>query len=257
MRNKLFIATFCHGAVDVIKEHKLQIEINHTCISECLNPESRQDLLASIRRDIEECGANRVIVHGPFTEIIPAAIDARARDFAKKRLDECFEVCHAIGSKDMVVHTGYIPFMYFKSWQAEKGAMFWQDFMKDKPADFRIHVENVLDDEPFMIADMMKQIDDPRIGVCLDVGHAEAAGHSTIAIEEWIRVLGPWLTHFHIHNNHGDRDAHGPLDEGILDFHSIFDTIKQHCKPDVTFTIESRNCAASVDWLVNEGYLER
>ena len=257
MRNNIFIATFSYGAVDVIRKNQLNIEINHTCISEELNPENREKLLASIRRDIEETGTERVIVHGPFTEIIPAAIDGRARDFAKKRLEEAWEVCRAIGAEGMVVHTGWIPFMYFKEWQAEKGAAFWQEFMQDKPQDFRIFVENVLDDEPYMLANMMKQITDPRIGLCLDVGHALAAGHNAIPMEEWIRVLGPYLMHFHIHNNHGDRDAHGALslEDGVLDFNEVFGWIRQYCRPDVTFTIESRDCASAVKWLTENGYI--
>ena len=258
MRNNIFIATFSYGAVDVIKEHKLNIEINHTCISEELNPENRENLLAAIRRDIEETGAERIIVHGPFTEIIPAAIDGRSRDFARTRLEEAWEVCRDIGAESMVVHTGWIPFMYFKEWQSEKAASFWQDFMKDKPEHFRIFVENVLDDEPYMLADMMKQIEDKRIGLCLDVGHALAAGHDMIKMEEWIRVLGPYLGHFHIHNNHGDRDAHGglSLEDGILDYNQVFTWIRQYCSPDVTFTIESRDCAGAVKWLTEQGYLK-
>ena len=69
MRKNIFIATFSYGAVDVIKENQLNIEINHTCISEELNPENREKLLAAIRRDVTDCGADRVILHGPFTEI--------------------------------------------------------------------------------------------------------------------------------------------------------------------------------------------
>ena len=242
-----------------MNEKQLNIEINHTCISEALNPESREKLLASIRRDIEETGAGRIIVHGPFTEIIPAAIDARARDFAKVRLEEAYQVCQAIGAEAMVVHTGWIPFMYFKEWQAEKGAAFWQEFMKDKPETFRIYVENVLDDEPYMIADMMKHVTDPRIGICLDLGHAMAAGRNMIPIASWIRVLGPHIRHFHIHNNHGDRDAHGSLslEDGIMDFNEIFASVREHCREDVTFTIESRDCAAAVKWLEDNGYLKQ
>ena len=255
MREKLFIATFSGGALETIKENKLNIEINHTCISEALDDENRSRLLGEIRKDIEECGAQRVLVHGPFTEIIPAAIDYKAREFALERLEQSCQVAASVGAEAMIVHSGYIPFMYFKEWQAEKSAVFWQKFMSDKPADFRLYVENVLEDEPYMIADMMERIDDSRIGLCLDVGHALAAGHGAVPIEKWIEVLGPHIGHFHIHNNHGDGDTHSPLGEGLLDFHNIFAAADAHCRPDVTFTIESRECAPSVRWLIDEGYL--
>lgn len=205
------------------------------------------------------------MLHGPFTEIIPAAIDYKAREFALKRLEQSFNVASEVGAEAMIVHSGYIPFMYFKEWQAEKSAAFWQHFMADKPSSFRIFVENVLEDEPYMIADMMKRIDDSRIGLCLDVGHALAAshsaaghcstGHGAVPIEKWIEVLGPHICHFHIHNNDGEGDTHSPLGEGLLDFHSIFAAAEAFCDPDVTFTVESRDAAASVKWLAEEGYL--
>lgn len=299
MREKLFIATFSHGAVAVIKEYGLNIEINHTCISEDLDEGRREGLLAAIGADLTasgvsaarskakarqaaqagdaragqaaqagedtcaengtcaKAGAGRIIVHGPFTEIYPAAIDYRALEFGRRRLEEAFQVCQSIGAEGMVVHSGYVPFIYFKEWQAEKSALFWQDFMADKPADFRIFVENVLEDEPYMIANMMKQISDPRIRLCLDVGHAAAAGKGMIPIEEWIQVLGPYLGHFHLHNNYGDRDSHSAFGDGTMDFHRIFSAIETCCGDDVTFTIESRDCTGSVRWLVENGYLSQ
>lgn len=255
LKNRLFIATFSAGALETIREYQLNIEINHTCISEDLDPDNRSRLLHEIRADIQASGAQRVILHGPFTEIIPAAIDHKAREFALERLNQSFQVASASGAESMIVHTGYIPFMYFKEWQAEKSAAFWQKFMEDKPADFRLYIENVLEDEPYMLADMMRQIHDPRIGICLDAGHALAAGHSAVPIETWIEVLGPYIGHFHIHNNHGDGDTHSPLGEGILDYHSIFAAASAHCRPDVTFTIESREALPSVTWLMEAGYL--
>ena len=110
----------------------------------------------------------------------------------------------------MIVHSGYIPFMYFKEWQAEKSAVFWQKFMSDKPADFRLYVENVLEDEPYMLAEMMKQIKDPRIGICLDVGHAHYMGEN---LYNTIKLYGKRLIALHIHDNNRMDDLH------LLPFH--------------------------------------
>lgn len=255
MRDKLFICTFSDSAIDIIRENKLNIEINHTCISELLDPEKREELLKAIREDIEVSSAKRVILHGPFTEIIPAAIDYRARDFAMERLEEAYEVARDIGAESMVVHTGWMPEIYFKSWQAEKGAAFWQKFMEDKPANFKIHVENVLDNEPYMLADFMKFIDDPRISLCLDIGHAQAAGDGSIDICEWIKILGPYIGHFHLHNNYGDRDAHNSFGDGSMDMNKVFAAISEFCRTDVTLTIESHNAAGSVKWLKENDYI--
>ena len=155
----------------------------------------------------------------------------------------------------MVVHNGWLPFIYFKEWQAEKGAEFWMDYIEDKPADFRIYVENVLEDEPYMMADMMKNIDDPRIRLCLDVGHAHAVTSADIPVETWIEVLSPWLGHFHLHNNDGAGDQHNIFTEGTMDMDKILRTIQANCCKDVTFTIEAKEAVACAEWLKTQGWL--
>lgn len=255
MRDKIFICTFSDNAIDIIRQNQLNIEINHTCISDCLDSDKRPQLLENIKSDIAASSAKRIVLHGPFTEIIPAAIDYRARDFAMERLNEAYEVAASVGAESMVVHTGWMPEIYFKSWQAEKGAAFWQKFMEDKPEDFKIHVENVLDDEPYMLLDFIERIDDSRISLCLDIGHAQAAGDNSLSICEWIKILGPHIGHFHLHNNYGDRDAHNAFGDGTMDFNEVLKTINEYCSPDVTLTIESHDAAGSVEWLKSNGYI--
>ena len=255
LRNKLYVATFQKNAIEVAKEYGLGIEYNHTCISECLDVEYREKLLDDMRNDFEKVGHKDAVLHGPFTEIIPAGIDYRARQMGKSRLDEAFQVCNSLGVKKMVVHNGWVPFMYFKEWQAEKGAQFWQDFMKDKPKDFFIYVENVLEDEPYMLKSFMENISDSRIKLCLDIGHANATTASDLPIEKWIEVLGPYIGHFHLHNNDGTGDLHGDFENGSMDMNSVFDAIQKHCNEDITFTIEARECGLCAKWLKDNNYI--
>lgn len=258
MKNKLFIATFSEDALNVAKDFGIGLEINHTCISEDLDPSNRRNLLAQIRSDIaaaEIPDASGLFLHGPFTEIHPAAIDYRARQLGMERLNEAYEVATALGINRMVVHTGWIPFIYFKSWQAEKGAEFWQRFMSDKPSDFHIYVENVLDDEPYMLLDMMKRIDNPSIKLCLDTGHANATTSPELPVEKWIEVLGSHIGHFHLHNNDGTGDSHSAFDCGSMDMNSIFSAIGAFCDADVTLTIEARDARSCLEWLKRSDYI--
>lgn len=258
MKNRLFIATFSEDALNVAKDFGVGLEINHTCISEELDPSNRRNLLAQIRKDIAAAGvsdSSGLFLHGPFTEIHPAAIDYRARQMAMERLNEAYEVAAALGINRMVVHTGWIPFIYFKSWQAEKGAEFWQKFMSDKPSDFHIYVENVLDDEPYMLLDMMKRIDNPSIKLCLDTGHANATTSPELPVEKWIEVLGSHIGHFHLHNNDGTGDSHNAFDCGSMDMNSIFSAIDAFCDADVTLTIEARDARSCLEWLKRSDYI--
>lgn len=258
MRNKLFIATFSEDALKVARDFGVGLEINHTCISENLDVPNRVRLLEEIGADIQTAGitdSHRLFLHGPFTEIHPAAIDYRAKEFGMERLNQAFEVASSFGIDRMVVHTGWLPFIYFKSWQAEKGAEFWQRFMADKPSDFRIFVENVLEDEPYMMLDMMKQIDNPAIKLCLDVGHANAMTGADVPVTKWIEVLGPHIGHFHLHNNDGAGDSHSAFDKGSMDFAEILRAIAENCDPSATLTIEAHDARSCLEWLKRGDYI--
>ena len=257
IKDRLYIATFCEKYREAIKDFGVGMEINHTCISHLLDEEGdkRQKLLDNIERDIKASEAKRVMIHGPFTEIIPAAIDHKMRDLGMLRVNQAYDVAEHFGLKKMVVHTGWMPFMYFKSYQAEKGAEFWQEFMEGKAPDFTLAVENVLDDEPYMMKDMMDKITDQRIRICLDIGHAHAVTLDEYKVLDWLKVLGPYITHFHLHNNDGTGDSHSAFDEGTLDIRETLLAIEEYCPEDVTYTIEARKAIDCLNWLGDKGFI--
>ena len=257
IRDRLYIATFCENYREAIKDYKVGMEINHTCISHLLDEENgkRDKLLANITRDIKASEAERVMIHGPFTEIIPASIDYKMREAGMARIQQAFDVAQHFGLKKMVVHTGWMPFMYFKSYQAQKGAEFWQEAMEGKPDDFILAVENVLEDEPYMMKEMMEKVEDPRIKICLDVGHANAMTVKDVDIMEWLKVLGPYITHFHLHNNDGTGDSHSPFHEGTLNMKEVLLAIEDYCPEDVTYTIEARKALDCLQWLEEKDFI--
>lgn len=250
MREQIYIATFSENAIDVIRNNGFNIELNDLCISENLDPEKVRETMSEMKQEIADAGAERVIIHGPFTEIIPASIDHRAVELGLTRLNEAHAVAEKLGIKKMVVHSGHMPLLYFKEWHKEKSLYFWQEFMKDKPEDFLIYIENVFEDEPLMMKEIIEELNDSRIQICLDVGHANAVTCEDFDIHDWIRILGPMIGHFHLHNNDGKEDLHGPLDRGTMDMIAVLDSIKTYCRPDVTMTIESRTCASSAAWII-------
>lgn len=254
-KEKIYLATFSENAVQVAHENGVNLELNDICISDMLDPGKREETLAAMRRELEDAGSAagpcEAIVHGPFTEIIPSAIDHRAVEFGLGRMEEAYEVTRALGLKRMVVHTGYIPLMYYKNWHLEKSIAFWKRFMADKPLDFQLYIENVFDDEPLMLRDLIDGLDDPRIRACLDVGHAHVVTLPEYDVYQWIEILGHRIGHFHLHNNDGDHDTHQSLTDGTLDMKRVLACIKEYCTDDVTLTIESRTCAESVKWLLD------
>jgi sugar phosphate isomerase/epimerase len=252
IRERLYIATYADKALETIKKHNLGMESNHICITENLDDDKTMDNLINDIK-LSEC-EDRFIIHGPFTEIIPMGIDRKLVKAGMDRLDSAAEFTLKAGAHRMVVHTGLITEMYYDSWHIEKSADFWQEFMANKPGDFNIMIENVFDKSPMALKEIVDSINDERIGICFDVGHANAIG-GDYSVYDWIKMLGSRIKHFHIHNNYGGKDRHLPLGDGDIDYKEVFRCIDDYCESEVTYAIESMNCIDSVNWLIEEEYI--
>lgn len=210
---------------------------------------------AALPRTREEIhGISSLWLHGPFAELIPCAIDPLARDVAMRRFRQALDAAQALGIRRMVFHGGFIPHVYFPEWYVEQSVRFWREFLRDVLADMTLALENVMEPSPETLVSIAAQIDDPRLGLCLDVGHANTCVSETPPMD-WIAPMAPWLRHVHLHNNQGDTDLHDPLGEGNIPMRQIIDTVLQ-AAPEATFTIENQNALPSLHWLAAQGSIE-
>jgi len=251
MRNRLYIATVCGQHKEILEKYNIGVELDQFCWAVQLEGEGRTSAFKEIDELIPLSKGN--ILHAPFNELFPAAIDPRARQMAMDRFNQAAEIAIKLGSDKMVVHTGYMPHVYYKEWHRDRSVEFWNEFMADKPDNFKIVIENVLDDEPYMMAEMIKLIDHPNIKLCFDCGHALCI--SDVDVMEWLEVMAPHLGHLHIHNNDGTHDYHRPLTDGQIDMKAFLDKALKLCTEDTTFTIESLDGVDSMEWLKNNGYI--
>jgi len=148
--------------------------------------------------------------------------------------------------------------VYFKEYHVERSVEFWDNFMKGKAEDFILLIENVLEDEPRMLREMMEKLEAKghNLGVCLDIGHALCI--SDVDIIEWIRTIGKYIRHVHLHNNDGSGDRHDIFDceNCKADMQEVLDALKEYGAEDMTYTIESLNPKEAMRWLVEKGYVE-
>ena len=246
--NRLYLSGIDGRAADLARENGLGLEIAAFCYAPNLEDPA---VLSAVRADM--AGLHRFWLHAPFAELHPCAIDPLVRDIAAQRYRQTVAMARRLGIRRIVIHDGYVPFVYFPEWFVEQSVRFWRDFLPEVPQDMTIALENVMDDGPDMLAAIMEGVNDPRLGVCLDVGHANTTVSKTPPLD-WIAPLSPWLRHVHIHNNFGEWDLHNPLGEGNIPMEQVLDALLTQC-PAATFTIENMNCAPSLDWLAAQGYL--
>lgn len=251
MKGRLYVATIASDAVSVAKDYKLGLEIDEFCTASNMDDENFPLFDQNVRKKMSV--SDRLVFHAPFNELFPAAIDPLAVELAYKRFEQAYKLAEKYGINCMVVHTGYVPFIYFKSWFLQRSVEFWQKFMIDKPKNFHIMIENVLEDEPYTLAKLIENIGDSRVRACFDVGHAGCV--SKLDLLEWVETLGPWLGHVHLHNNDMAHDCHWQLGHGDIDMNKILEELKVKAPVNLTYTVENTESRGSIQWLAENGWL--
>ncbi|MBQ8535998.1 MAG: sugar phosphate isomerase/epimerase [Clostridia bacterium] len=241
-REKLFISTIDPQAEATAKTYGLGLEIAEYCTA--WNMDEKFDetdaALAPKLRSIP-----RRVFHGPFNELFPCAIDPKARQLAAYRYRQAISLAKAYGAEKVVIHGGFNPWLYYPVWYQEQSILFWQDFLKEDPG-LPIVLENVLEPEPQMLLAIIQGVNDPRLKMCLDVGHVNA--YSKVPAENWLADCAPFIDHFHLHNNDGSWDTHSALFEGHLPMKELLKQAEA-LYPQATFTLELMEAEPSVRWL--------
>lgn len=252
LSQRLYLSTIAGDAEFVAGEYGLGLELAEFCMASNMD----QDFIQWDKTAREKMkNTERCILHAPFNELCPSAIDPLVLDITKKRYKQAYELAKGYQINKMVVHSGYVPFTYFKEYFVERSVEFWRDYLNDKPSDFFLVLENVLEDEPKELIDIAKGVDDPRLKLCLDVGHANIT-KKDLTMEKWTKDVLPYLGHVHLHNNNGWPDRHNALGEGDMDIEALLRLMIEGA-PEATLTLEIRDsCRSSIEWLIEKGFLE-
>lgn len=253
-KEQIYIATMADDFRETSERYNTGIEIDHYCMASNMDEPAFPVVHAQVERILS--GKVHAVLHAPFNELHPAAIDPRALELAERRLEEAYEVACSHGIHRMVVHSGYLPFVYFKKWHIKRSIAFWERFMRNKPEHFHIYIENVLEDEPYMLAEMFEALDQKNIHCCLDTGHANCM--SDVPVEEWARALAPFIGHVHLHNNNGEHDLHASLDDGTANLARALEILElsERNGRQTTYTLECRKSMESYQWLESNGFID-
>ena len=246
---KYLLSTIDPNAHITAQKHGLELEIAEYCTAWNLD-----DKLAEtdpvVREKLTHAGA--AVLHGPFNELFPCAIDPMVRNVAKIRYRQALDMARSCGITRVVIHGGYNPRLYYPIWYTEQSVVFWKEFIREVPEDMTILLENVMEEEIPMFLTILEQVADKRLRMCLDVGHVNA--YSTSTPMEWLEACAPYIQHFHIHNNHGDWDTHNPLGDGTIPMKQLLCRAEELC-PEATATLELMEAESGVLWLKAQGLL--
>jgi len=246
----LHLSTIGKNAADLARKHGFGVEIAE--FSYAVNMDADFAHWESITRD-NLFGITNRIFHAPYNELCPASVDPLITEVTRRRLEQAYKLMQSFEINRMVVHSGYVPQLYFRDWFVERSVAFWRDFLLGKPEDFSLLLENVLEEAPDMLCDIIEKIDDERFQLCLDIGHAGGAS-SIVPVMHWAKTTSPYLGHVHIHNNYHTSDLHNPPGEGLIDMREVITNIIE-LQPSATYTAETEDLQKAVSWIGDCGFL--
>lgn len=244
--HELYLSTIDPNAHQLAARYGLGLELAEFC-----TPWNLDDAFAETDRIVREkltC-ADRFVLHAPFSELFPCAIDPLVREVAARRFRQTLHIAREHGIDRIVVHAGFDPHAYYPVWFIEQSVRFWQAFLPHVPSGTVLYLENVLEPEPSLLIEVLRRVDSPKLRMCLDVGHVNA--YSAAPAAQWIEQCAPWLGHVHLHNNDTSRDSHSALMCGTLDIPQLLQAIHAHC-PHATITLELPDAADSLQWLLEK-----
>jgi sugar phosphate isomerase/epimerase len=221
-------------------------------ISEGLQPEIglEGDVLYTVQRQefaavAEKLAAHNLActLHAPFFELYPGSLDAEIRRVSRSKIRQAFELIPVFQPKSIVCHLGfeenkhgYKPDEWFK--YSLEG---WQEFLAIATEhDTPLMLENTYEQGPAQHRQMLAALASPYARFCLDVGHVLAFAKKNW--HDWLPELEPWLGQLHLHDNHGIRDTHLAVGQGIFDFAGFFSYLRErHLSPIVTLEPHQEN----------------
>jgi len=250
-KKRLFVSTVAEDARETALQYGLGLEIAEFCTAMNMDTDF-EHWDARVRAKID--GFASVTFHAPFNELCPSAIDPRILQIARERYIQAAALAHSYGARRMVVHSGYVPLVYFKGYFHERSVEFWREILAEIPQDMTLLLENVLEDEPQLLSGIVAEIANPRFRLCFDIGHANTIVSNT-PMTEWVSVVAPHVGHIHLHNNFREWDDHNPPADGLIDMVPMFTKLVAEMPAEATITIESIESAPSAKWLQDNGFI--
>lgn len=172
-------------------------------------------------------------IHGPFWDLPLATWDPQIREVIHKRMFKALEICEAIGSTHMVVHSPYTAWDHnnIRNYPAAREGIFERFHATMAPVVQRAQeigttlvLENIEDIDPSFRVELAASLKSDALQISIDTGHAHYA-HGTCGappVDYFVKAAGNALQHIHLQDAEGYADRHWALGEGTICWDPVF-----------------------------------
>jgi sugar phosphate isomerase/epimerase len=241
----LSINTYNVKSLEKAKEHGFGLEIEDYLW------DVSEDELENKRKYVHKLmeGFSRFSFHGTAISRNVDEIGKLTDNQLLVRYNQSYLYSQYHGISKVVFHSDYLSGIEStKAWVKRK-ARLWKTFLEDKPSDFRMYIENFVDDTPSLLAELHDEVCDDRFRICLDTGHAFC--NSSITLKDWVTTLGRRIEHVHLHNNDKNSDKHWSLGSGLMDMADTLGHI--HAYSNAQILVLECDFEESLKWLEERG----
>ncbi|HZH92485.1 MAG TPA: sugar phosphate isomerase/epimerase family protein [Tissierellaceae bacterium] len=188
-----------------------------------LSENDMKKLINEYKRSLREIKGIKSM-HGPFLDLKPASPDKEIRRVSQIKYRRTLEIAHELDVDYVVFHSQINPYLnqpFLRDLNNRQAAAFWRALMDVTPYKGEVVIENVFEESPYMLRDLIDAIGHERISINLDIGHSNL-GYTSL--KDWIHVLADRLSYMHVHGNSGFEDQHiVPSDEKLDSLLEILD----------------------------------
>jgi sugar phosphate isomerase/epimerase len=189
-------------------------------------------------------------VHAPFMDLSPGAVDRAVRGITKEKLKKTAAMANLLGAIGMVCHPGYDRWRFGEAvdlW-LEGAVETFDEVLGVAGEGFPVMLENIFEEEPDTIHELLRHFDGKNLYFCFDSGHFNL--FTNVTLDKWISMLGNNIREMHLHDNYGKRDDHMPIGEGMFPFRELKAFLKGH-RESLILTAEIHNEADAVQGIKN------
>ena len=164
-------------------------------------------------------------LHGPFLDLKPASPDKQIRDISYKKYLDTIKIARELDMDYIIFHSQINPYLKEARIRDLNNKQHRQALVNllEETSVYKatILLENIFEEEPIMLKELIETINLPNIKINLDIGHAKLG---KVSLEEWIKELKDYIVYMHVHSNNGLYDTHGlPNKEEIDELYSLLD----------------------------------
>ena len=240
MKRKLIGCISHIGELDIDEIKKLEVGIEIQDFTEPNMTDKEVNNLIIGYKELFEGFNNIKSLHGPFLDLKPSSPDLEIRRVSQKRYIKTFIIAKELDMDYLIFHSQINPHLNeenIRKLNVEQSREFWEEIVKVVNYKGIILIENIFEETPIMIKELIEAINLPNIRINLDIGHAKLG---SVSIENWVKELKDYIGYIHLHSNDGKSDQHlKPTEEEVKRLLYILDKYEIYCPISLEYKAEN------------------